>query len=73
VSAKRSSKKLILFVKGKDIFVRTVVTLKEKNAQSNIIENVNEKATTFVVVRSKVNFVDNPELIFLVWKTIIFE
>jgi hypothetical protein len=61
VSAKRSSKKLILFVKGKDIFVRTVVTLKEKNAQSNIIENVNEKATTFVVVRSKVNFVDNPK------------
>jgi len=35
--------------------------LKEKNAQSNIIENVNEKATTFVVVRSKVNFVDNPK------------
>jgi hypothetical protein len=61
VSAKRSSKKLILFVKSKDIFVRTVVTLKEKNAQSNIIENVNEKATTFVVVRSKVNFVDNPK------------
>jgi hypothetical protein len=62
VSAKRSSKKLILFVKGKDIiFVRTVVTLKEKNAQSNIIENVNEKATTFVVVRSKVNFVYNPK------------
>jgi hypothetical protein len=61
VSAKRSSKKLILFVKSKDIFVRTVVTLKEKNAQSNIIENVNEKATTFVVVRSKVNFVDNPQ------------
>ena len=61
VSAKRSSNKLILFVKSKDIFVRTVVTLKEKNAQSNIIENVNEKATTFVVVRSKVNFVDNPK------------
>jgi hypothetical protein len=61
VSAKRSSKKLILFVKSKDIFVRTVVTLKEKNAQSNIIENVNEKATTFVLVRSKVNFVDNPK------------
>jgi len=38
-----------------------VVMLKEKNAQSNIIENVNEKATTFVVVRSKVNFVDNPK------------
>jgi hypothetical protein len=61
VSAKRSSKKLLLVVKSKDIFVRTVVTLKEKNAQSNIIENVNEKATTFVVVRSKVNFVDNPK------------
>jgi hypothetical protein len=61
VSAKRSSKELLFVVKSKDIFVRTVVTLKEKNAQSNIIENVNEKATTFVVVRSKVNFVDNPK------------
>jgi hypothetical protein len=57
VSAKRSSKKLILFVKSEDIFVRTVVTLKEKNAQSNIIENVNEKAAT-----SEVNFVDNPKM-----------
>jgi hypothetical protein len=30
VSAKRSSKKLVLFVKSKDIIVRTIVTVKEK-------------------------------------------
>ena len=30
VSAKRSSKKLVLFVKSKDIIVRTIVTVKKK-------------------------------------------
>jgi hypothetical protein len=30
VLAKKSSKKIVLFVKSKDIFVRTVVTVKEK-------------------------------------------
>ena len=34
---------------------------KEKNAQSNIIENVDEKATKFFVIMSEVNLVDNPK------------
>jgi hypothetical protein len=60
VSAKRTSKKLILFVKSKDIFVRTVVTLKEKNMHKAISLRMLTRKL-LVVVSSKVNFVDNPK------------